>query len=502
MFKRLATFALMAAVATAGCDRIGKAMTSHTDLVARAGGHELTKDETASLIAKNPRLPAQPTVAQAVANLWVDYTLLAEAASQDSTLSGLNLDQVVLPEMEQEIVYKLRDKVVQPDTTFTEEQLQKLYAENQPDVSVRARHILIRVSPEDSQAKKDSARALAEDLQKRAAAGEDFAKLAEKYSEDPGSAKNGGDLGYFQRGQMVGPFEEAAFKLKPGEVSPVVETPFGFHVIKVEDRRVPKFQDNEVQFRAQMVQQRANEAEQNYIKSLTDPLDIQVEDGAFDVARELAKNAQSDLSGRAASRDLVSYNGGSLTAEEFLNFIRRLAPQQRAQYASATDDQMERVLKGLSTNEILIAEAKKQGFTVDQAAKDSVVGEVRARLAMAVHQAGLLPAKPQQGETRAAAVDRRVKALLESIVKGEQQVLPLGPISFALRQKNNAEVFENAFPDVVSKVEAIRQAAAPDTTGGATASGAAGQPSASAPQPGSAPAAAGQPATPPDTSGG
>jgi parvulin-like peptidyl-prolyl isomerase len=80
-------------------------------------------------------------------------------------------------------------------------------------------------------------RSKAEDVLKRARSGEDFAKLAKEFSTDPGSKDKGGDLGWFSHGQMVPEFEQAAFALKPGEISDIVESKFGYHIIKLEERK-------------------------------------------------------------------------------------------------------------------------------------------------------------------------------------------------------------------------------------------------------------------------
>jgi peptidyl-prolyl cis-trans isomerase C len=136
------------------------------------------------------------------------------------------------------------------DKLVSDADIEQYYRSNQSQFEqVRARHILIRAEAdqEDSAgaeaekkraAKREEARKKAESLLARIRAGEDFAKLASEFSEDPGSKSKGGDLDYFSRGQMVPEFEAAAFALKPGEVSQLVETQFGFHIIKVEDRRI------------------------------------------------------------------------------------------------------------------------------------------------------------------------------------------------------------------------------------------------------------------------
>lgn len=103
--------------------------------------------------------------------------------------------------------------------------------------SIAARHILVafrggrRASPYVTRSR-DEAYALAQELRERILAGEDFAELAREHSDDRGSAREGGDLGEFTRGQMVKPFSDAAFALEPGGVSDVVESEFGFHIIQ------------------------------------------------------------------------------------------------------------------------------------------------------------------------------------------------------------------------------------------------------------------------------
>lgn len=109
---------------------------------------------------------------------------------------------------------------------------------------VRASHILIKIDSKSEPTVKDIKKAKLQKIQKRLKGGEDFAVLAKEFSECPSNIK-GGDLGYFGRGKMVKPFEDAAFALKTGEISDIVETRFGYHLIKIVDKKPESVMDYE-----------------------------------------------------------------------------------------------------------------------------------------------------------------------------------------------------------------------------------------------------------------
>ena len=125
------------------------------------------------------------------------------------------------------------------EVKVSDKEIKDFYKENEAEYWVpkrlKARHILLKLPSELKPEEEAKAKKLAQDLIERIKKGEDFAELAKKHSQDPASASQGGDLGYFQSGEMIAPFEEAAFSLKRGEISPPVRTPFGYHIIKLED---------------------------------------------------------------------------------------------------------------------------------------------------------------------------------------------------------------------------------------------------------------------------
>lgn len=181
-----------------------------------------------------------------------------------------------------------RQKVVVPPSD-----VQRYYNDNiqlyQTPEQVRASHILLETAGKNE----EEVRKRAEEIAKQAKAGADFAALAKKLSEDEGSAANGGDLDYFSRGRMVPEFENAAFSMEPGQISDPVKSQFGYHIIKVVDKRAATTRPLD-EVREQIQQQLAAETADQRVTQQARDLEKRIDDpGDLDaVARELGLMVQ------------------------------------------------------------------------------------------------------------------------------------------------------------------------------------------------------------------
>ena len=245
-------------------------------VLAKVNGQEVTKVDFERLIknveANRGPIPAErrDEVYRAALDQLITYTVMKqEAAARNVAIPDAELDGRV-KEMQGQMtadqfakalserntsaeqlrtdtrVDMMIDKMFQGEvasmTAATDAEAKDFYDKN-PDKfkqgeSVRASHILVMANENADEATKKAARTKIEGILKRVRAGEDFAKLASQYSDD-GSKSQGGDLGFFPKGQMVPAFDQVAFSLKPGEVSDVVTTQFGYHIIKVAERKEP-----------------------------------------------------------------------------------------------------------------------------------------------------------------------------------------------------------------------------------------------------------------------
>lgn len=197
--------------------------------------------------------------------------------------AGMNEDQLRSEISRSLTIQKLLEEEVTSGIDVTDEEVREFYEENtqmfEESQSVKASHILIDTREAETEEAKEEARARAEELLEELEDGADFAELAREHSEGP-SAQNGGSLPQFSRGEMVPSFEEAAFALEAGEISDVVETRFGFHIIKVEEKSTggtTPYEEVKPQIAQYLEQQRQQEAVQAYLDELKEAPENEIE---------------------------------------------------------------------------------------------------------------------------------------------------------------------------------------------------------------------------------
>ncbi len=235
--------------------------------------------------------------------------------SEDAFLAQLRAEGLTLKELRNQYRDEVRNQLLKEK--FIQSRLEKVrvssgevkqfYEANRDSLpskpaGVRLAHILLSTMP--GQATRDSILAYANQIRQKALDGEDFALLARTYSEDPG-ASEGGDLSWFARGAMVPAFESAAFALQPGQISEVVETEFGYHIIKSTGKKEDKVRASHILIRVQ-----PSDADLVHRRALADSLYGLIESGADFAA--LAKEHSDDEGSGAAGGELGWYGADDL----------------------------------------------------------------------------------------------------------------------------------------------------------------------------------------------
>lgn len=193
----------------------------------------------------------------------IDLKLAAAEAEKQKALSQEDIESRLAYFRQKVLMDALMAKIAKE--AATEDAIKTLYEETAksvpPEEEAHARHILVETEDE------------AKKIYERVKGGEDFAKLATEMSKDPGSGKEGGDLGWFTKDRMIKEFADAAFALKPGEISPPVKSQYGWHVIKLEERRTKPVPPLD-QVKPQIEQYLMRKAQQDFILKLREAAKI------------------------------------------------------------------------------------------------------------------------------------------------------------------------------------------------------------------------------------
>ena len=226
----------------------GSAIAEDRNVVAKIGKKTVTLSDIDRIISyadpdKQKLINSNPQFKEAVLRQYIQSLVVSDLAKKE----GFNEKPEVKESLNFYTDTYLANEYIKREITgkiaISNDEKKKYYDAHKEDFAVpetvKVRHILIRTEQNATEDNKKKAKQKAEDILRRLTSGEDFAKVASEVTEDPSTKASGGDLGFFPRGRMVKSFEDAAFSLKPGEISGIVESPFGYHIIKSEEKKPP-----------------------------------------------------------------------------------------------------------------------------------------------------------------------------------------------------------------------------------------------------------------------
>jgi peptidyl-prolyl cis-trans isomerase C len=244
MFRGLVTGSILLLLAIT-CFQ-GNALAQEDAIAALIGNKKITVSDFNTIIGyldseKQKAIEKNPQLKESLLRQIVQTMVISDIAKKQGFDNKPDVKKQLELFADNFLVNEFLRREVAQKATVSEDDIKTYYDGHKDEFKtsdmIRARHILIKVAPQSSEEEKKKAKEKAEGILKKIKDEEDFAGLANNYSDDASSKLTGGDLGFFPRGKMVKPFEDAAFALKPGEVSGIVETQFGYHIIKLEEKK-------------------------------------------------------------------------------------------------------------------------------------------------------------------------------------------------------------------------------------------------------------------------
>ena len=456
MIKRLPVAALALTLALAACDSLKDAMSAHSNVAAKAAGQELSVTELANLVG-TAQVPLRKDVIGAVVDAWVDYHLAAEAAASEDTLKDPKIaDEAMWAAFANVKAKKWYDLVSKnwpkPDSAAAE----AFYNSGQ---ILAASHILLvtRGMPDTAKAtvkkKADAIRAQVTSA--------NFADMAKKNSQDPGSKIKGGSLGTFPKGAMVPQFEQALLATKPGDISPVIETEFGYHII-----RRPTFSE----VRAEVVQASGQAglqaAESTYLAQLERNSHLTIKPGIAATVRAATEEPKVHESDKTV---LASSDIGDFTAGKLAKWVETIPPQAQIgeRIKSAPDSLLPNFVKNFVRNELVIHAADSAKVGPDKTETANIRAFLSSSLvtawsALAVDPR-ILAVSAKSKSDRAKLAHQKVEEYVKNLLNQKAQYVDVTqPVEFALRQKYDWDINTDAVAR--SLVEAAKVRLRTDST--------------------------------------
>jgi parvulin-like peptidyl-prolyl cis-trans isomerase-like protein len=451
--KRNIALAAVAAFTLSACSGLKDALNAHTDWVARAGSAELSVTRLANLLGKS-RAPVRKDIAKSIANVWVDYQLLGMAAAHGDSLNDPKLiDEAMWPAIANMKARKWYDVVSKgwgvEDTAAAKRQWDS-------GQILAADHILL-LTQGMNDAQKAAVKKKADSLRTRVTAA-NFAATATKNSQDQQSARQGGSLGIFPKGSMVPEFEKALVALKPGEISPVIQTQYGYHII-----HRPTYDQIKSQLLAASKGRTVAVAESTYLARLEQNGKIEVKKDAPTILRAVGNDPDAY---RRDKTVLATSTAGKFTTSRLVGWLETLPPQARVldQIKQSPDSLLVQLVRNFVKNELVLKQADSAKVQIDPAEMAQLHASFTNAVRTAWAQLGVLPASltdsaKSEGD-REKLAGKRIDVYFTRMVQEQAAFVSVPtPLSNILREKYKYSFNDAGFDRAVQEAAKIRSSA-------------------------------------------
>ncbi len=458
--KKIVIAAVGAALVITGCSSLKDAMSAHVDTVARAADQELTITHLATLMG-NSKAPLRKDVATAIVDAWTNYQLAGEAAVNNDSLTDTkkidDAEWAVIANVKAKKWYDMVSKTWKtPDSASAE-------AAYNGGKMLSASHILL-LTKDTSAAGKALVKKKIDALRAQVTSA-NFADVAKKNSEDPQSAVRGGALGVFPRGAMVKEFDQAAAALKPGEISPVIQTQYGYHII-----RRPLFSEVKSEFIGAMQQGGMQAAESTYLASLESSSKLEVTPGTAATVRSVVDSPSAHKSDNTV---LATSSAGKFTAASLSRWMETFPPQAgiAERVKAAPDSLLPVFVKNFVRNELVLHSADSAKIGPDAAQLTQIRGLFKSALTNAWTALNLDPktleaAAKSKGD-RAKLAAQRVDDYINKLMAQQAQYVDVTqPVQNVLREKYDYTIKPEAIDKVLLDAAKIRLASDSTTKAG------------------------------------
>ena len=451
--RRTFAVAAIAALTLSACSGLRDALSAHTDWVARAGSAELTVKQLANLLGTS-RAPIRKDIAKSIANVWVDYQLLGVAAAHNDSLADPKLiDEAMwsaIANMKASKWYSIVSKTWGVEDSAA---AQRQWTNGE---ILAAEHILL-FTRGMTDAQKAAARKKIDALRARATSA-NFAALARANSQDTVSARQGGSLGLFPKGSMVPEFEQAVIALKRGEISPVVTTQYGYHII-----RRPTYDQIKTQLLLASKGRSVAVAESTYLARLESSGKIEVKKGAVATVKALANDPDTY---RRDNSVLATSAAGKFTTSRLVGWLETLPPNARVldQIKQMPDSVITNLIRRYALNELVLRQADSAKVQIDTAALVQLHTSFANAVRAAWSQLGVTPASLQdsaksEGDREKLAA-KRINEYFTRMVQEQAPFVPVPtPLSNIVREKYKYSLNDAGFDRAVEEASKIRNSA-------------------------------------------